>query len=138
MICDLVSARRLRLPAAIGRLVFAAALTVGLGLISMLGAPAAWGQGLDAGPGLTPMPVQGAQPCGERGQIISRLEGKYGETQRGYGLQRGEAVVEVYASEATGTWTILLSMPNGLACLMAAGENWAVPELSEAVQGDPT
>ena len=41
------------------------------------------------------------------------------------GLQRGSAVVEVYASGDTGSWTILLSTPNGLACLLAAGQNWA-------------
>lgn len=96
-------------------------------------------------PGLAPAPAaaQGATPaqgatCGARAEVVSRLKARYGETRRGYGLQRGQAVVEVYASAETGSWTIIMSMPNGLACLVAAGENWAAPaaEASEPV-GDP-
>ncbi|MAS43852.1 MAG: hypothetical protein CML43_12135 [Rhodobacteraceae bacterium] len=92
-----------------------------------------------------PMPTQGVpggsaggSMCGDRGKVVSRLAEKYGETRRGYGLQRGSAVVEVYASGDTGSWTILLSTPNGLACLLAAGQNWApTPEEAAAVLGDP-
>jgi hypothetical protein len=34
-------------------------------------------------------------------------------------------VVEVFASKA-GTWTIVLTDANGLACLAAAGDAWQV------------
>ncbi|MDF2235819.1 hypothetical protein P2H44_24975 [Albimonas sp. CAU 1670] len=83
-------------------------------------------------------PAQGGPTCGVRAEVVSRLKAKYGETRRGYGLQRGQSVVEVYASSETGSWTIIMSMPSGLACLVAAGENWAVPEI-EATEpvGDP-
>lgn len=84
------------------------------------------------------MPGQAGAMCGRRAEVVDRLHVKYGETRRGYGLQRGEAVVEVYASDATGTWTIIVSMPDGLACLVAAGENWAIPPVeSPAPVGDP-
>ncbi|MEC9432819.1 MAG: hypothetical protein VYD87_07920 [Pseudomonadota bacterium] len=82
---------------------------------------------------------QGGAMCGERRQVVSRLAEKYGETRRGYGLQQGAAVVEVFASGSTGSWTILLSTPNGLACLLAAGQNWApTPDESSGPVGDPT
>lgn len=64
--------------------------------------------------------------CGERSQIIAQLESKYGETRRSVGLQQGRGVVEVYSSEETGTWTILVTDASGKSCLMAAGEAFEV------------
>ncbi|MFO7855344.1 MAG: hypothetical protein R6V44_09020 [Paracoccaceae bacterium] len=63
--------------------------------------------------------------CGERAAVVKRLRDTYGETRRGYGLQRGASVIEVYASADTGSWTILATTPDGVACLVAAGRNWA-------------
>ena len=61
--------------------------------------------------------------CGEREAIISQLERKYGETRRSVGLQQqGRGVVEVYASETTGSWTILVTDTKGRSCLMAVGD----------------
>ncbi len=43
------------------------------------------------------------------------------------GLEKNGAVIELFVSE-TGTFTILMSYPNGLNCIIAAGENGeAVP-----------
>ena len=64
--------------------------------------------------------------CGKRDDIISQLERKYGETRRSVGVQRGRGVVEVYASAETGSWTILLTDPRGMSCLMAAGEAFEI------------
>ena len=30
-------------------------------------------------------------------------------------------VVEVFASDESGTWTIVITLPNGMTCLVAAG-----------------
>lgn len=60
--------------------------------------------------------------CGFRGDVVENLEQKYGETRRSVGLSRNNGVVEVYASENTGTWTIVITLPNGMTCLVAAGE----------------
>ena len=60
--------------------------------------------------------------CGERKQIVSELQRKYGETRRSIGLQQGRGVVEVYASDQTGSWSILLTNTAGRTCLIAAGE----------------
>lgn len=71
--------------------------------------------------------------CGERAAVVKRLRDIYGETRRGYGLQRGASVIEVYASADTGSWTILVTTPDGVACLVAAGEAWApTPEDARA------
>lgn len=70
--------------------------------------------------------------CGERDAIVAQLERKYGETRRSVGLQQGRAVVEVYASEKTGSWTILVTDTAGKSCLMAAGDAFEPVEAAQA------
>jgi hypothetical protein len=62
--------------------------------------------------------------CAERTQVVARLAEKYGETLQSMGLHQSNAVMEIYASEETGTWTILVTRPDGQACLVAAGRMW--------------
>jgi hypothetical protein len=67
-----------------------------------------------------------AQPasCGERSKVVKKLVEKYGETRQSIGLGRNQGVIETYASLDTGTWTILITMPSGRTCLIAAGEGF--------------
>ena len=75
--------------------------------------------------GATPQAkAEGGQPCAERAEVVRKLEERFGETLRSVGLHQGDGVVEVYSSEATGTWTILMTRPDGMSCLLAAGELW--------------
>ena len=62
--------------------------------------------------------------CAARGEVVAKLAQRFGETLRSVGLQRADGLVEVYASETTGTWTILVTRPDGMSCLLAAGELW--------------
>lgn len=62
--------------------------------------------------------------CARRGEVVAKLAQKFGETLRSVGLQRADGLVEIYASEKTGTWTILVTRPDGMSCLLAAGELW--------------
>lgn len=70
--------------------------------------------------------------CGKRDAIVAQLERKYGETRRSVGLQQGRAVVEVYASDKTGSWTILVTDTAGKSCLMAAGDAFEALEVAGA------
>ena len=69
-------------------------------------------------------PAAGQSLCGERAAIIAELE-RYGETRRSIGLQHGSGIVELWASERTGSWTILVTNTAGETCMMAAGEAFA-------------
>ena len=62
--------------------------------------------------------------CAERARVVQKLQEKFGETLRSLGLHRDDGVVEVYCSEETGTWTILMTRPDGMSCLLAAGQRW--------------
>ncbi|MGB0410997.1 MAG: hypothetical protein ACPGFA_05375 [Pikeienuella sp.] len=64
------------------------------------------------------------QFCADRTALISQLETRHGETRRSAGLQEDSRVIETYANVETGTWTIIITMPTGVACLVAVGENW--------------
>jgi hypothetical protein len=39
----------------------------------------------------------------------------------------------VLTSDDGATWTIIVSMPNGMSCLLAAGEDWQV--VQQVAQG---
>ena len=80
--------------------------------------------------------AEGGPPCGPRKALTKKLEQAYGETRQGVGLTGGQALFEVWASE-TGTWTLLLTRPDGRSCVMAVGENWQDVAEQHARAGDP-
>ncbi len=51
----------------------------------------------------------------------------FNEKVVGLGLGKNqESVVELYVS-SHGSWTILVTMTNGMSCIAASGENWTAP-----------
>ncbi len=76
-----------------------------------------------------------AQPqCAPRAVVLERLASGFGETRQSVGLAQGSQVVEVFASEDTGSWTITVTLPNGTTCLVAAGQ--AFERVTEALPPD--
>ena len=74
---------------------------------------------------------QDPRNCAPRAQVVERLSSKYGESRQSIGLGSNNAVVEVFASLETGTWTITVTMVSGVTCLVASGQ--AFEELAEAL-----
>lgn len=72
----------------------------------------------------TPAEAQQSR-CAERQKVLDQITEKYGESRRGMGLAQNQGIVEMYASDETGTWTILLTLPNGMTCLVASGSDYA-------------
>lgn len=62
-----------------------------------------------------------AATCAARQAVVDRLANAYGETVQSMGLGANNGIVEVFASAQTGTWTITVTMPNGMTCLVASG-----------------
>jgi len=62
--------------------------------------------------------------CTERKAAIRHLGSKFSEAPVAMGMTNTGAVLEVLTSDAGGSWTILITMPDGTACLIAAGEAW--------------
>lgn len=76
--------------------------------------------------------AQANRNCAERERVVERLANKYGESRQSIGLAPNNSVVETFASLETGTWTITVTNPAGLTCLVASGQAF------EATNGDLT
>jgi hypothetical protein len=62
--------------------------------------------------------------CGIRSQVIGVLKQQHRETILGVGLSSPNAIYEVWRAKKTGSWTILMTKPNNISCIMATGRNW--------------
>ncbi len=62
-------------------------------------------------------------PCGERAQIVMQLEQGYAEKPIAIALDSQGRMLEVLAAPS-GTWTMLVSTPGGMTCLVASGVGW--------------
>jgi hypothetical protein len=86
-------------------------------------------------PLLTATPAAALQ-CGKRDAITITLAERYGESRRALGLAQNGVLMELYAAQS-GSWTITITRPDDITCLVAAGENFQ--SLAEALPppGDP-
>ncbi|WP_166417799.1 hypothetical protein [Cochlodiniinecator piscidefendens] len=62
--------------------------------------------------------------CAPRDTIVQTLMGRYAETLYAGGLQSQSNLLEVWSSPESGSFTILMTRPNGISCVMASGEHW--------------
>ena len=66
--------------------------------------------------------------CDARTRVLMMLNGKYAEKPVSMGLASNGTVVEVLNSP-NGTWTIVMTTPKGVTCLLATGDYWQdIPE----------
>ena len=70
-------------------------------------------------------PAQGHEigPCLDRTDYLAGLAKNYDESPVAMGMTPGGGVLEVITSES-GSWTILITLPNGMSCGFASGQNW--------------
>lgn len=75
-----------------------------------------------------------ASNCAPRDAVVARLASEYGESRQSMGLGGNNSVIEVFASEKTGTWSITVTSPHGVTCLVASGQ--AYEPLSDILPAD--
>jgi hypothetical protein len=68
-------------------------------------------------------PAAAQSVCGTRDTLLKQLSKEYQEAPVGVGLASNGAVVELLTS-AGGTWTLMVTRPNGTTCLIGTGEAW--------------
>jgi hypothetical protein len=76
-----------------------------------------------------------AQNCGPRDHVLTTLADRYGETRQSIGLGGNNQVVEVFASLETGTWSITVTLPNGMTCLVASGQSYEAVAAQRPIPG---
>lgn len=80
------------------------------------------GTALWSSPALAESEGRGVLGCSPRADIVDRLEQHYGEYFSGQARQSDKGLVELYVA-SDGSWTIILTRPDGYSCPMAVGSN---------------
>lgn len=73
---------------------------------------------------LAPPAMAQSTVCMPRDALTASLQTKYSETLGGGGLQSAGRLIELWRSVETGTFTIILTRPNGTSCVLASGAHW--------------
>lgn len=92
------------LPRTFGFIALASALLVG----AAISAPAA----------------EAASLCVPHEKLVAQLSKKHGEKPAAMGLASNGSLMQVFSNRDGGSWTMVLTKPNGVSCVMAAGESW--------------
>ncbi len=71
-----------------------------------------------------PMNAHARQACAERADITKRLGNKYFEHPVATGVANNGGLLEVLSSKDGSTWSIIVTMPDGKACMFAVGQHW--------------
>lgn len=80
-----------------------------------------------------------AASCAEREVMVKRLAEKYNERLALAGLQHArpaQKLMEVWASDATGSFTVIVTSPAGIACIVATGTDYFVAAPDETLLGE--
>ena len=84
-----------------------------------------------------PSIANAAQPtCGARDRIVDQLKVKFQESHRASGLESDTKMIEIWTSDVSGSWTILVTQASGVSCIAAAGKNWL--DVPQAMKIDDT
>ena len=62
-----------------------------------------------------------AANCAQRETVVERLETRYSEHLVARGLQSKNALMEIFGSATTGTYTVLITNPQGVSCVVGTG-----------------
>lgn len=81
-----------------------------------------------------------AAQCAPRDQVVAGLATGFDEVRQGAGLTAGPdgraQILEIFASQA-GSWTIVVTLPDGQTCLVASGQSWETITEELPAKGEP-
>jgi len=73
-----------------------------------------------------PGPTDAMPACARRTVVLEYFKKKYREEPVALGLANDGRVLEVLTTRTGSTWTIIMTLPDGRSCVVAAGEGWDV------------
>ena len=75
-------------------------------------------------------PASAAPICVTHKNVVEQLANGFSEVPIAIALTRDGNVIEVFSGGDRATWTIVMTKPDGMSCLVASGEAWeSLPEL---------
>jgi hypothetical protein len=75
--------------------------------------------------------AQAAPACGKRGDVLAELSEKFKEAPVGIGLAGNGGLIELLTTKTGTTWTLIITLPNGPTCFLAAGRDWQPRQTAE-------
>ena len=79
----------------------------------------------------TEAPASAQSKCVAHPEVTKQLGSRYSEAPVAMGLANTGGVVEIFAKDDGSSWTMVVTMPNGMSCMMAAGEAWeSLPKIA--------
>ena len=80
--------------------------------------------------------AQAQMQCHQHKEVLGKFADTYKEAPVAGGLTQDGRLLQVLSSGDDGTWTIVLSKPDGMTCVIMAGEAWRKLDPKPA-QNDP-
>ena len=78
-----------------------------------------------------------AANCAKRSVVLAELAGNYSESRRAMGIAGDNVMMEMFASAASGSWTLTVTTPDGTTCLVASGTGYQALAENPPPLGDP-
>lgn len=73
-------------------------------------------------------PAYAQQQCGPTDRVAELLGGAHGEAVIGRGLVADQFIAMTWANPETGSWTITVTDPRGITCIVIHGTDWDAVE----------
>lgn len=74
--------------------------------------------------GVSVNPAHARTGCDSRATIIDGLKDVFQETPVAVGMEQSGNVVELLRARDGTSWTLVITRPDGISCIAAAGEHW--------------
>lgn len=71
-----------------------------------------------------------AATCGPRNDLLAALAKDYHERPTAIGLSNTGRLVEVLTREDGRSWTLIITSPQGISCVVDAGGDWMVKQFA--------
>jgi len=81
------------------------------------------------------IPAQAQMQCHQHKEVLGKFADTYKEAPVAGGLTQDGRLLQVLSSGDDGTWTIVLSKPDGVTCVIMAGEAWRKLDPKPAQKG---
>lgn len=75
-------------------------------------------------------------PCSARERVLSLVIDQRGEERLATGQAARGATIDLFAAES-GTWTLVLNLPDGRSCLLANGNGFTATQGLQPARGAP-
>lgn len=73
----------------------------------------------------SPQATMAGSNCAPHSEVRQVLSDRFGETRRRVGTNSAGQIIEIFASQHTDSWTLVISFPDGMSCLAASGQNYS-------------